>query len=188
MLRGGRNAGNKRRQKAKETQERAEKEEKQRLEKEKKLKEEEEKRKKKEKTKREKSKLRRAKSARGRIQGNSRKERLLAEDWVRAKTDADIPSLRIEQKKKMNQMLIDMYVDDFSHDMGMLFVLLRKLEVEDELMQEYQQKLLDCETHNVEKTFSKRFDLLGPNRKPSTTENRGSIDLLEFFDDMKKYR
>ena len=186
MLRGGRNTVNKRRQKAKETQQEKEKEEKEKL-KEKKRKEDEEKhKKKKEKEKREKAKLRRARSARGRIQGNGLKERLLAEDWVRSKTDADIPSLRTEQKKKMNEMLIDMYVDDFSHDMGILLVLLRKLEIEEEILEDYQQALLHCETQNVEKTFSQRFDLLGQNRKPSTTEKRRSINLLELFADIKK--
>lgn len=149
---------------------------------------EEEEKKKKEQLKRQKKKVKRSKSARGRLQGNSRKERLKAEDWARSKTDADVPTLPQQHRTKMNKMLIDMYLDDFSDDMGMMFVLLKKLEVENEKLLEYEQVLLDYETRNVEKTFSKRFDLLGKNRKPSTAKKRSSFDLLEIFGEAQKAR
>ena len=159
----------------KEEEERKEKEEK-----------EAEEKKKKEEAKKAKKKLRRSKSARARLQGNSRRERLKAEDWAHSKTDADVPTLPQEQKTRMNKMLIDTYLDDFSDDMEMMFVLLKKLQIENEKLLEYEQVLLDCETRNVEKTFSKRFDLLGKNRKPSATKQMERSNLLELFGGAQK--
>ena len=87
------------------------------------------------------------------MQGNTRKQRMQAEDWLRTK--ADVPTLPQEHKRRMNQTLIDMYLDDFASDMRKLLFFLKKLEIENEKLIEYQQVLLDCEIRNVRKTFSK---------------------------------
>ena len=76
-----------------------------------------------------------------------------AEDWLRTK--ADVPTLPQEHKRRMNQMLIDMYLDDFASGMRKLLFFLKKFEIENEKLIEYQQVLLDCEVRNVRKMFSK---------------------------------
>ena len=101
----------------------------------------------------------RSKSSNGRLQG-IKKQRALAEDRVRSYTDADVPTLRQEQKKKLNRMINEMYADDFAEDCRLLFFLLKHLDVKDKDVASYKEKVLKAEIASVETTFSQGFELL----------------------------
>lgn len=94
----------------------------------------------------------------GSRQKESKKQKVADASRKRAKSEGDVPTLRRDQRHKLNKMINEIYAADFTEDCGLLSLLLKYLEIKCEDLPNWQQDLFEAEVSSIKTTFTERAD------------------------------